>query len=144
VDEFVPPVATLTLVGLSDAQLAHEGVIDVERATVPEKPLTLWRLRAVVPVCPANTVRLVGVDVRLKLGVMNVTCVVWVIVEYVPVTVTVYVPPVVAVQESSEVISQGDVDDVTLVGFTLQVIPVDGEIVVDNPTTPVNIFPPAT
>ena len=97
-----------------------------------------------MPVCPANTVRLVGVDVRLKLGVMNVTCVVWVIVEYVPVTVTVYVPPVVAVQESTEVISQGDVDDVRLVGFTLQVIPVDGMIVVDNPTTPVNIFPPAT
>ena len=58
--------------------------------------------------------------------------------------VTLYVPPVVGVQESSEVLSQGDVVDVTLVGFTLQLIPVDGEIVVDNPTTPVNIFPPAT
>jgi hypothetical protein len=81
VDEFVPPLSRLTLVGLNEAQEVHEGEIEAERATVPEKPLRLWKFRVVVPVCPAKIVRLVGVDVRLKLGVMNVTCVVWVIVE---------------------------------------------------------------
>lgn len=74
-DEFVLPESRMTLAGLS-ARHVHEGKIDVERATVPEKPLMLLRLMVTVPVCPARTVRLVGVGVRVKVGVMNVTCIV--------------------------------------------------------------------
>jgi hypothetical protein len=62
----------------------------------------------------------------------------------VPVTVTLNVPPVVLVQESSDFFSQGEFVEVTVVGLIVHASPVLGVIEVVRDTMPVNIFPPAT
>jgi hypothetical protein len=48
-------------------------VTDAERITVPEKPLTLRRLIVEVLDNPGFIVKLVGLAVREKEGVMNAT-----------------------------------------------------------------------
>jgi hypothetical protein len=71
-DELVPPGVRTALVRLSDSP-APAGVTDAERITVPEKPLTLRRLIVEVLDNPGFIVKLVGLAVREKEGVMNAT-----------------------------------------------------------------------
>jgi hypothetical protein len=69
VDELVIPGVRITLEGLSDV-VEPGRVRDAVRETVPEKPLMLFTLIVDVPVCPAFTVRLVGLAVIAKVGEM--------------------------------------------------------------------------
>jgi len=102
VDVWAAP--NVTLVGVSE-QVRPVGEADEVNVTVPVKPLTGVTVIVEVPAAPALTVTLVGLAVTVKLVpvTLNVTVAVRDRPEFVPVTITVNVPPDVKVHERVEV-----------------------------------------
>lgn len=126
----------VTLVGLS---VAVSPVVPLaERLTVPVNPPIAVTVQTLVPEPPWETVTVLGLHVRLKSWTFTVTVVLCDRDPLVPVTVTVYVPPVPAQ------LSVLFPDPVTLVGLRVHVSPVDGEIVAVRLTVPVPPLRPIT
>ncbi|SRR6266480_925400 len=105
------------------------GEMDVDRVTKPAKPEKGVRVMLEFPIWPASSAILVGFAVSTKYG--RVTCIVveWDSVPLVPVTVTLYAPPV-------PLHERDDVSDteLTVVALSAHVRPVLGTIESDKVT----------
>lgn len=134
--ESVVPIVSVALpelvidVGLSVAVIPA-GALAVN-ATVPLKPPSELTVIVLVPDDPWRMVMLVGLAVSVKSCTLTVTIVVCDSDPLVPVTVTVYVPPIPL--HCSRLVP----DPVTLVGLRVHVSPLLGEIDVARVTVPVN------
>jgi hypothetical protein len=137
----VSEVPRVTLVGVSIQVNPVEGDTDDVRDTVPVNALIEATVMMDVPWVPAAVVTLTGIGVTEKSGraTLYETVAEWDGVPLVPVTVTVKLPLVVAVQDRVEL-----PEPVILVGVTAQVIPVVGDNVAVRLTTPPNPLAEAT
>jgi len=134
VDVWAAP--NVTLLGVSEQVRPVVGETDEVRVTVPVKPLTGVTVIVEVPAAPALTVTLVGLAVTMMLVpvTLNVTVAVRDRPAFVPVTITVNVPPDVKVHERVEV-----PEPVTLVGLR-----VHAALFAVRLTTPAKPLVPAT
>jgi hypothetical protein len=132
VDVAVGGIDTLAGVRVQVSPVAGETAEDTP--TVPAKPLTEPIVIVEVPAVPALTVTAVGLAVIVKSATATVKATVADCDNepLVPVTVTVKVPLAVGVQDRVEL-----PDPVTLVGASVQLIPVAGDAVAARFTTPV-------
>jgi hypothetical protein len=135
-------VVSMMLVGLRLHVRPDEGDLVSVRVTVPVNPLAPDTVIVDVPLTPEKTETLVGLALTTKSCTVRVTLAVWLRVDPVPVTVTVYVPRT-PVQERAEVPLE-IAPRAMLVGERVQVRPVEGETVALSETVPVKPLEPET
>ncbi len=129
----VPEPVRLT--GLRLQVTPVEGDAEEDKPTVPVKPFLNVTIIVELPVVLTATDRLVGLAVILKSCMVTVTVAEWDRPPPVPVTVTVYTPPL-PVQERVEVL---EAPKTRLVGVKVQLKPV-GETIEDNVIVPPKLF----
>ena len=133
----LPPEDSATLAGLTETVNPEEGDTQAQRLTDPVKLFRLARLMVDDAELPVENETLVGFAEREKSPTLTVTVVAWDKVPLTPVTVTVYVPPVVALNEHVELAEPPDATE-TLPGPQDRVRPVVGLTEVVSPTEPEN------
>jgi hypothetical protein len=128
------------MIGLR-VQLRLVEFVTTVRLTVPMKPPTAWTVMLLVAGLPVFAVTSVGLAVRVKSWTFTVTIVEWdstvvvpVMEGLVPLTVTVYVPPLPV--QLSVLVPDPDIVD----GLRVQLRPVAGDTVAVRVTVPVKPF----
>ncbi len=111
-----------------------EGIIAVDRATVPVKPFTLVAVRVEIPVTPELVMTLAGTGFMAKSWTTMVRGAEWTNERLVALTVTVYV----AAEPVHDNVEVTVVPSVTLVGVSVQLMPDVGTVEEVSPTVPVN------
>lgn len=129
------------LVGVRLQVRPAEGEMVADRLRVPANPSRLVAVTEVVPGVPGNTRTLVGFALSVKSSTVYVTLAVWLRLDPVPVTVTVY-NPTVPEHDRVEVPIVVIVLSAKLVGDKLQVKPVGGDTNAVIETVPVKPLRP--
>jgi hypothetical protein len=112
-----------------------EGETATASETAPAKPLKPATVTVEFPIELDETLTLVGFAVMVKSWTMKVTIVLWLRPPSEPVTVSAY-EPVVPEQDNTDVPLVTEPVSVMLVGETLQLRPLEGEMVIDNEIVP--------
>jgi hypothetical protein len=122
-------------------QVRPAGATEEVRATVPVNALTGATVTVEVVAVPAVVDTEVGLAFTVKSGIATLTAKVveWDNAPLAPVIVTVKAPLAVALHERDDVPAP-----VTLVGFRVQLRPVDGDTVAESATAPLKLFTAVT